>query len=253
VSESHAAGVLPELPDVFSLRADAFPHLPAAAVLRHWEFVAFAGIAAGLLSVLAFAASRAPSFIPGKLQNAAESVVEGLDSFVCGILGPQGRRFTPFIGTLFIYIFSMNLLGLLPFMKAATASLSATFALSLCVFAYVQYMAIRTLGIRKYVDHLAGSPRGAMAWTLILPVFMLSLHLLTELLKPLSLALRLRSNIWGDELLLATFANFGILGLPFTVFALGMGLLAALIQALVFSLLSTVYFAIFLNAQESHH
>ena len=147
------------------------------------------------------------------MQAAFEVIAEGLDNFVCGIMGPKGRKYTPFVGTLFIYILLMNLSGLIPFIKASTASWSTTLALALCVFFYVQYTAIRELGFLGYLDHLAGKQRGALAFTVIMPLFMLILHVLTELIRPISLSLRLRGNIWGDETLIALLSGFGIKGL----------------------------------------
>ena len=87
-------------------------------------------------------ASRKSTLIPGSLQNFVELCVEKLDNFVCGILGPRGRRFTPFLGTLFVYILCMNVLGLLPIMKSPTSSINTTAALAICVFLYVQYTGI---------------------------------------------------------------------------------------------------------------
>jgi len=185
-----------------------------------------------------------------RLQAAAELIAEGLDNFVCGIIGPKGRKFTPFIGTLFIYILFMNLFGLIPFMKSSTASWSTTLALSLCVFFYVQYTAIKELGFLGYLDHLAGRPRGVLAFTAVMPLFMLILHIITELIRPLSLSLRLRGNIWGDELLISLLARFGIKGLPLLFFNMLMGMLAGIIQAAVFCLLTTIYFSLALSRDE---
>jgi F-type H+-transporting ATPase subunit a len=203
-----------------------------------------------VLGILAFFACRKKSLIPGRLQAAAELIVAGLDDFVCGIIGPRGRKYTPFIGTLFIYILFMNLSGLIPFMKASTASWSTTLALALCVFFYVQYTAIRELGLLGYLDHLAGRQRGVLAFTVIMPLFMLILHILTELIRPISLSLRLRGNIWGDEVLIALLAGFGIKGLPLLIFNMSMGILASVVQAAVFCLLTTIYLALVLNHEE---
>ncbi len=190
--------------------------------------------------------------IPGGLQNAVEAVVAGIDDFVCGLLGPKGRRYTPFIGTLFIYILFMNLSGIIPFMKASTSSWSTTLALALCVFIYVQYAAIREMGFFGYLDHLAGKPRGIMAFIFVLPLLMFFLHVLTELIRPISLSLRLRSNIWGDDLLLAVLAGFGIKGLPLLLLNMLMGILTAVVQTVVFCLLSTIYFTLALTHEKEH-
>jgi len=243
--------VIPELPNIFSVLAEKFPGSPFFKFTHLWENIIFSLLIVFMLGLLAFLAARRRTLVPaGRLQTAFELIAGGLDDFVCGIMGPKGRKFTPFIGTLFIYILCMNLSGLIPFMKASTASWSTTLALALCVFIYVQYTAIRELGFLGYLDHLAGQQRGALAWTIIMPLFMLILHILTEFIRPISLSMRLRGNIWGDEVLIALLAGFGIKGLPLLFFNMLMGVLAAVVQASVFCLLTTIYLALVLNHEE---
>ena len=241
---------VPELPDIFAILAEKFPANPFLKFIYLWEHVSFSLVIVLILGILSYFACRKKSLVPGRLQAAFEIVVAGLDDFVCGIMGPKGRRFTPFVGTLFIYILFMNLSGLIPFMKASTASWSTTLALALCVFFYVQYTAIRELGFLGYLDHLAGKPRGVLAFTIIMPLFMLFLHVITELIRPLSLSLRLRGNIWGDEILIGLLSGFGIKGLPLLFFNMLMAALTAVVQAAVFCLLTTIYFALVLNHEE---
>jgi F-type H+-transporting ATPase subunit a len=241
---------IPELPDIFAILSSKFTGNHFFKFIYLWENVSYSLVIVLVLVILAFFACRKKSLIPGRLQAAAELIVAGLDDFVCGIMGPRGRRYTPFVGTLFIYILFMNLSGLIPFMKASTASWSTTLALALCVFFYVQYTAIRELGFLGYLDHLAGKQRGALAFTIILPLFMLILHILTELIRPLSLSLRLRGNIWGDETLIALLSGFGITGLPLLFFNMLMGVLKSVIQAVVFCLLTTIYLALVLDHEE---
>ena len=241
---------VPELPNIFTILAAKFPENHFFKFIYFWENISYSLIIVLVLGILAFFACRKKSLIPGRLQAAAELIVAGLDDFVCGMLGPKGRKYTPFIGTLFVYILFMNLSGLIPFLKAPTASWSTTLALALCVFFYLQYTAIRELGLLGYLDHLAGKPRGVLAFTVVMPLFMLFLHMITELIRPLSLSLRLRGNIWGDEVLLGLLSGFGIKGFPLLFFNLLMAALTAVVQATVFCLLTTIYFALVLNHEE---
>ena len=240
----------PELPSLITELLGFFPNNGLLRFLEHWQNVFYSLIAIAILSIFAYRATRKTALIPDRLQAFAEILVGGLDDFVCGILGKEGRRYTPFIGTLFIYILTMNILGLVPFMKSATASWSTTMALGLCVFFYVQYTGIRSMGFFGYLDHLAGRPRKALAFTVVLPLLLFAVHVITELIRPISLSLRLRSNIWGDDLLLAVLAGFGLRGLPLLVLNTLSGLLVSVIQAVVFCLLSTIYFALILTHQE---
>lgn len=192
----------------------------------------------------AFLVSRRISPVPGRIQAAIELFVSGIDDFVCGIIGTKGRKYVPFIGTLFIYILCMNLMGLVPFLKGPTADWSITLGLAVCVFVYVQYTALKEFGFLGYLDHLCGRPRGAAAFSVVMPLMMLVLHLVSEIIRPLSLSLRLRSSTWGDDMLLAALAHFGISGIPLLFFSMMAAAMMAGIQTLVFTLLTAVYFAL---------
>ena len=240
----------PELPNILTFLEHFFKGTPAEAFLRTWENVIFSLIVVCLLTIISLLSTRKKSLIPGRAQSLLELFVGMVDDFVCGILGPQGRKFTPFIGTLFIYILSMNLIGLVPFMKSSTASWSTTMALALCVFVYLQYTAFKELGVRGYIDHLMGRPRGFLAFTVVMPLLMLFMHVISELVRPISLSLRLRSNIWGDDILLAVLAGFGLKGVPLLLFNMILVIIASIVQAVVFTLLTTIYFALILVHEE---
>jgi F-type H+-transporting ATPase subunit a len=197
------------------------------------------------------------TLLPGKLQNLVEFVVETLSNFVEGVLGPEGRRFVPFLGTLFLYIYLQNIFGLVPFMFTPTSVLSTTVALALVVFVYVQWVGLRSNGLVGYLRHLAGDPKDAVGWAM--SPLMFPLHVVGELAKPVSLSLRLFGNMMGEETLIAVFIGLGIttiafagapVGLPLHVPFLFLALLTTFIQALVFMLLSTIYFALVLPHDE---
>ena len=105
------------------------------------------------------------------------------------------------------------------------------------------------LGFVGYIDHMLGRPRGILALSIVMPIMMFVLHVLSELVRPISLSLRLRSNIWGDDLLVSVLAGFGVGGTPLLVFDLFLTILAAVVQAVVFCLLSSIYFALILSEE----
>lgn len=250
VAISHSTEQHAELPNLISILADKFHGSPVGEYLYAWENVIFSAIIAAFLSFVAYQATKKAGLVPGRLQGFLEVVVSAIDDFVCGILGHHGRKFTPFIGTLFLYILAMNLFGLIPLMKSSTSSLSTTVALAICVFIYVQYTAFRENGLRGYIDHMMGRPRGIIAFTVFIPVLIFAIHLVSELVRPLSLALRLRSNVWAEDALLSVAASFGILGVPLFIFSMCLTILSSFIQATVFALLSTIYFALVLPHEE---
>jgi len=239
-----------EAPNLVTILAGMFKGSPIGEYLLAWESIIFSILIIAIMSLVAYLASRKLQNVPGKLQAAVELYVSGIDDFVCGIIGPKGREYVPFIGTLFIYILFMNLIGLVPFFKSATASWSVTLALALCVFCYVQYAAVKELGFIGYIDHLLGNPRGILAFSVFIPVMMFVLHVVSELVRPISLSLRLRSNIWGDDMLLSFIAGFGLKGVPLLLFNSLLAILASVVQAVVFCLLTTIYFTLVLSHEE---
>lgn len=253
---AHAAeGAGPEkFPNVITVLHRAFPDAGWAEFLHHYEVIVFALLIAFLLGLAAHLATRNPQLIPDGLQNLVEALVEGLNDFITGILGERhAARYVPFLGTLFIYIWAMNLFGLIPFMDSPTSNLNVTVALALTVFVYAQYIGLRGLGIVGYVDHLMGAPRNLTGWLLV--PLMLPIHVLGELAKPISLSCRLFGNIFGEDMLLVAFVSLGVTTLSFTHLPFGLplqlpflllALLTSTLQALVFTVLSTIYFLLML-------
>ena len=254
------AADIPEIPNLITLLAHRWHGHPLVAWLHHWENLVFSAAAALALCWLAWRYGRKPTQIPRGWQNALETFADLVDGFVQSIVGPGGRRHVPFIGTLFLYIWLMNLSVLVPGLKSATSSLNTTVGMALVVFGYVQWIGIRSQGIVKYLDHLAGSPRDAAGWAL-LPL-MLPIHVLGELVKPLSLSLRLGFNVFAEDVLLAALLGLGLaagaalhlpLGLPLQALVIPLVLIFSTVQALVFSLLSTVYIALMSPHEEPGH
>jgi len=253
-----------ELPNLITLITRFMHDGPAKDFLHQWEGMIYAYAIAGLVILVAHLAARNPQMIPGRLQNVVEMVVEGLSNFIMGILGPAGKQFVPFLGTLFIYIFAMNLSGAMPLGKSPTASPNTTVALALCVFGYVHYTGFTRNGPLGYLKHLAGSPQSPVEWAFV-PI-MFPIHVLGELARPVSLSLRLFGNVSGEDVLLFAFCSLGVtalsafnspVGIPFQVPFIFLALLTSFIQALVFTLLSTIYILLWLphehEGHEAHH
>ena len=262
----HAAGTsaaqesgIPELPNAISLLSARWHDNPVIAALHHWENLVFSLVVAAVLCAVAWRYARKPATVPRARQNLLELFVERIDQFVQSILGASGRRHVPFIGTLFIYIWLMNLSVLIPGLKSPTSSLNTTIGLAVVVFCYVQWIGISSNGLLKYVDHLAGSPRGVVGWCLV--PLMLPLHILGEFIKPLSLSLRLGFNVFAEDVLLGVLVGLGIgaglalhlpIGIPLQAFVVPLVLIFSTVQALVFSLLSTVYIGLMSPHEERH-
>lgn len=239
---------VPEVPNFFTLLYKKFEDSPLTSFLHEWESIIFSVFIAVTISLICYFGSRKKELIPSGLQNFLELVAENLQKFTLDILGPEGRIYVPLLGTLFIYILSMNWLGLVPLMKAPSSNLSITVALAICVFTLVQYLNIKNWGLRGFLYHMAGSPKGFMGWALV--PLMLPIEILTQFTRPVTLALRLFGNVVGEDILIGAAALFGVyllsssplmIGLPMQLPFMFLALLTGLMQALVFTLLSTIY------------
>ena len=270
-----AKGSSYEILNVIELIRHYLGDSPLSNLLHRYETIIFNVLVISIVSLVFFFASRRLTQVPGRLQTACEAIVEGLEGFVCGILGRQGKKYVPFLGTLFLYIWAMNLIGLVPLMKAPTSSSliltlgtitipipTVTAALAIIVFVYVQSIGIKEQGILGYLDHMAGTPRDIFGY--ILMPLMFVIHLIGEFAKPLSLMFRLYGNVWGEDVLLAVFMSLGIGMLAFLPIPAGapihfpfllLAMVTGTIQAFVFTLLSTVYIAMMLphEHKEEHH
>ena len=269
--EAHAEGAHaegghaehPELPNFITVLRAMYQgkEQPAWLTFLHqWENVVFSMIAAGLLLLVFGLGARPRRMVPTGLQNFGEALLGGLNDFYLGILGPEGKKYVPFVGTLFLYIVTMNWMGLLPFMKAPTSSINTTLALAICVFFYVQYIGISKNGIGGYLYHFAGQPKDAIGWGSAILLF--PLEIMGELIKPISLSARLFGNILSEDILLAVLVGLGVtmlafmnspIGLPLQLPFLLLSTLFGLIQGLVFSLLASIYIVMMLPHDDHGH
>lgn len=249
-------GAMPHLPNLLVFLADWFPG--AAHFLHEWTNPIYAFIVVILVSIFFINLSRSLSVRnPGRTQMAAELILGGLYGLFQQIIGPTARKYTPYLGSLFLFILLNNLFGLIPLGHASTSAFNTTtFALGALTFFVVQGIALKENGIGGYLHHMAGSPKTGMDWGFSILLF--PLHLLGELIKPISLALRLFGNIFGEDTLVATMVLLGagisygltgsdfVPGIPLQFPFYFLGLLSSTIQALVFTLLATVYIALWL-------
>ena len=215
-----------------------------------WVYLLWSSVVIGLLAGVSFVGTRNLQPVPGRLQSALEWVVERLDAFVVGIIGPGGERYTPFVGTLFLFILLNNLIGMVPGAVAPTSSLNTTVALALVTFFYVQYQGIRAHGVWGRLKHLAG-PIPALA------PLMIPLEIIGELSRPLSLSIRLFGNILGEETVIIILAGLaylvaGVFPIPYQFPMLIFGLFTSFVQALVFSILACVYLSLTAGVEEHH-
>src|SRR5690349_23615871 len=172
---------------------------------------------------------------PGHGQQTLEVSVLAVRSMVEDIIGPHGLKYFPIVMTFAVLILVSNLMGLFPLFMSPTSATRLTFALGLSSFLYYNYIGINENGLLGHLKHLAG-PIWWIGW-LIFPI-----ELISNLIRPFSLGIRLFGNLFADEKVLETLSGLAppwtwpapILLMPLSVFV-------ALIQTFVFILLSQLY------------
>lgn len=218
-------------------------HLPVA---EHVLTFAFTSLLLVVLSLLykAKLSSASNALIPD-YGFSFRNLVESYGNFIMGqckaVIGEKdGPEYFGFVGTIFLVIFVNNMIGLIPGILPPTEQTSTTLALGVFSFIYYNFIGCKKLGVVNYLKHFAG-PVWYMA-VLIFPI-----EILSNFVRPLSLALRLRGNMMGDHMVLSVFSDLvpGIVPIVFMV----LGMLVSFIQAYVFTCLSMVY----ISLASAHH
>jgi F-type H+-transporting ATPase subunit a len=194
-----------------------------------------------LLIVLGILGAKGISLIPTKGQNVFEILISSIEDFMIDVTGEEGRWLFPLVATIFIYIFSCNLIGLVPGFFPPTASLNTTLSCALTVVVFTHIIGIKYHGA-KYIKHFMGP-----VWWMVPIIF--PIEVIGHVARILSLTFRLFGNMMGHELVLGIlFALAGAFFAPLPIMALG--IFVALVQAFVFFLLSIMYFT---GAMEHAH
>jgi F-type H+-transporting ATPase subunit a len=203
-----------------------------------WMVLAVAGITAFMLL-----GTRKQAIVPGRWQ----SLCEGMYDFVSGLLkenvGNEGRRYFPFVFSLFMFILFCNLFGLLPGAFTVTSHIVVTGAMALFVFVMVTIIGIALHGLHFFSYFV---PQGAPVW--LLPL-MIPIEVLSYFIRPLSLSVRLFANMVAGHVMLAVIGGFvfalgvwaGWIPLAFVTVIFGLELLIACLQAYVFTILTCIY------------
>jgi F-type H+-transporting ATPase subunit a len=198
-----------------------------------YPYIVYSWVVMIILIVLGFLASKGASLVPTKVQNVMEIIVSALEEFTIDITGEVGRWLFPLLATVFLYIFTCNIIGLIPGFYPPTASLNTTLSCALVVVIFTHVIGIKYHGV-KYIKHFLGP-----VWWMVPLIF--PIELIGHLARILSLSFRLMGNMMGHELVAGIlFALAGLFFAPLPIMVLG--IFVALVQAFVFYLLSVMYF-----------
>lgn len=206
------------------------------AVIMMWVVV-------GLVTALMIIAGSSKRLVPTKLQSLAEMLVDFIRGIILDTMGKQGMRFFPLVATLFLFILFCNLLGLIPGTYTVTSQIVVTAAFALFVYGMSIVLGFALHGI-KFLGILV--PSGTPGW--LLPL-MVPIELISQLARPLSLAVRLFANMTAGHTVLAVLFGMalslplliGWLPFAFTIAINGLEVIIAFIQAYIFTVLTCVY------------
>lgn len=177
------------------------------------------------------------------LRNVFEVTIERLFLFFQGFLGKEAVHHFPLLATIFFFILTSNLLGMVPGFTPPTDNVSTNFAISLTVFAWYNYHGVKSQGLKNYILHFGAGLKNPFFFTLIFCI-----EIIGHLVRPVSLSLRLAGNMQGDHKVLEIFSGLTPFFIPIVFMALGF--LVSVLQAFVFTFLSTIYIA--MSAEHDH-
>ncbi len=195
---------------------------------------------------------RNRALIPGRLQGTAEVGYEFIAKMVSDNVGDGGKKYFPFILSLFLFVLGCNAAGLLPYSFTPTSHIIVTFAMAAFVFIGVTIIAFWKHGLH-FLSFFA--PKGVPLW--LMPV-LVPIEIISYLIRPLTLSVRLFANMLAGHIMLKVFAGFiimlgllfGWLPLLFTSAFFALEVLVACLQAYVFAILTCLYLN---DALHLHH
>ncbi len=205
-------------------------------------FISLAGVV-----VLMAAGSIRLALVPGRWQSLSEITYEFIGNMVRDNIGDEGRRFFPFVITLFLFILFGNMLGMIPYSFTWTSHVIATFTLAIFVF-----IGVTLLGIYKHGLHFLTffAPKG-VPWPMLF--LLVPVEIISYLSRPISLSVRLFANMMAGHTLLKVIAGFvfglgaitwgigGLLPLALLIALTGLEMIIAFLQAYVFAILTCLY------------
>jgi F-type H+-transporting ATPase subunit a len=205
---------------------------------ENWIVVELIVVALLVLVVALVRSSLSPEK-PGKLQQLFEMIQGFIADTIHQVGVHDGEKYVPYVGTVFLFILSMNLIGIIPAFESPTMAPWVPAGMAIATFLYFNVMGFRAHGI-KYLGHFAGPVRFASPfWTFLICVFMLPIETISIFIRPLSLTVRLYGNMFAGEQVTLVFLSLTKLVVP--VIFMALHVFVAIVQAYVFTLLTIIY------------
>ncbi|HSL00842.1 MAG TPA: F0F1 ATP synthase subunit A [Rubrobacteraceae bacterium] len=211
--------------------------------------VVFLWIGGALTFLIMFVGVRLLKDRPGAYQVIVEEIYGFGRNSIAGQMGEEGRKWFPYTLSLFIFLLVLNLVGLVPNSFPVTSSISFTLVLALLTFVITQVVGVWRNGFGPYV---AGFVPPGMPLKIVMVPFMFFIEWISELSKPLTLAMRLYANILAGHLLIFIFLSFilyfgtymAVVSVPLALVLYAFEIFVAVLQAYIFAILTQVYIEI---------
>lgn len=215
------------------------PSILGAVLPKVPAYVSYSWLAMGVLIGTAAAVKSKLSLVPSGAQNVMEVFADFFKTTSESNIGHHyGEKFYPLLGTIFLYILTCNLFGLIPGFESPTSNINTTASMAVPVFLLYQFYGFKVHGI-KYLKHFMGPIQSPAAIPFM--IFMFFLEVISHLVRPITLSVRLFGNMMAKHLLLIILGLLAPVLIPTII--LGLGTLISFIQAYVFMLLTTLYLA----------
>jgi F-type H+-transporting ATPase subunit a len=202
-------------------------------------FMAIAVVVTTAFLTLSMSGAR---LVPSRWQSAAELSYEFIANMIRDNVGSAGRPYFPFIFTLFMFVLFGNLIGMVPYTFTYTSHIAVTFALAAFIFIGVTLIALARHGWHFFTFF---APKGM---PLVLQLLLVPIEVISYLIRPMTLSIRLFANMMAGHTMLVIFAGFvvamgifGVLPLALNIFFILLELLVAVLQAYVFTILTCIY------------
>ena len=184
---------------------------------------------------------------PSRLQILFEDGVNAIQGMLHDYVGHKGPRYLAIVTTMFVFILTGNLMGLVPGLMAPTGNINVTLGCALTVAVYYHIQGVKEQGIGAYLKHFAAPPGAPL---FIAPI-MLPIEIISHLSRVLSLSLRLFGNIFGEELVILIL--FSIIPFLVPLPMMFLGIITASLQAFIFVLLTTIYLGGAVATEHEHN
>jgi F-type H+-transporting ATPase subunit a len=194
-----------------------------------------------------FIRSRLSVEHPGKLQILLEDGLRAVQSMINDYVGHKGPRYLGIVTTMFVFILTGNLMGLVPGLKSPTGNINVTLGCALTVAVYYHIQGVKEQGLGAYLKHFAAPPGAPL---FIAPI-MLPIEIISHISRVLSLSLRLFGNIFGEDLVILIL--FSIIPFLVPLPMMFLGIITATLQAFIFVLLTTIYLGGAVATEHEHH